>query len=330
MLAAMDPLSQALATVRMTGAIFSTLECSAPWGFAVPPVHQAAHLLSPGTERLINYHLVLDGGAEVRLETGARLRVGPGDVVVLPHGDPHTVSRGAPATVVDGGAALGAALGDRPRPVRLGGGGALTRIVCGFFGCERRADRLFLAGLPPIFKVNLRGDAAGAWLERTVRHLVAEAEAPRPGTAILLAKMAEALFIEILRRHIDELPARQTGWLAGTRDAVVGGALAALHREPHRAWTVAALAAEVGTPRSVLGERFARFLGEPPLAYLARWRLQLAARGLETTDKTVLEIAMDVGYQSEPSFNRAFKREFGRPPARYRKEHRAAGPASAI
>jgi AraC-like DNA-binding protein len=136
---------------------------------------------------------------------------------------------------------------------------------------------------------------------------------------VLLAKMAEALFIEAFRRYVEQLPPEQTGWLAGARDAIVGGALVELHRKPQHPWTVGELAREVGTSRSVLVERFAHFLGEAPMTYLARWRLQLAARLLQTTRQTIVEVAADVGYDSEAAFNRAFKREFGEPPARYRR-----------
>jgi AraC-like DNA-binding protein len=203
--------------------------------------------------------------------------------------------------------------------MRFGGGGEVTRFVCGYFGCERHADRLFLAGLPTLVKVNIRHDAAGEWLEGSIRHLVSEAGSGRPGRTVLLAKMAEALFIEALRRYMEHLPPEQTGWLAGARDQIVGGALDALHRKPSHPWTMPNLAREVGTSRSVLAERFAHFLGEPPMTYLSRWRLQLAARLLETTRQPVVDVATEVGYESEAAFNRAFKREFGEPPARYRR-----------
>jgi AraC-like DNA-binding protein len=168
-------------------------------------------------------------------------------------------------------------------------------------------------------KINIRGDPAGEWLENSIRHLVSEAGAERPGQSALLSKMAEALFIETLRRYMEQMPAEQTGWLAGARDPVVGSALAVLHRRSGHHWTLEELAAEVATSRSVLTERFTKFLGEPPLAYLARWRLQLAARTIATTRKRILQVALDVGYESEAAFNRAFKREFGVPPAQYRK-----------
>lgn len=325
----MDALSEALNSVRMTGAIFFDAICTAPWGFAVPAMEQVAHVLAPGTERLVGYHLVAEGKALVRLEGTADVPLTAGDIVIFPHGDPHTVSNGSPATLIDSGASIGGFLAGDLSTFRLGGGGEPTRLVCGYFGCERHAARLFLAGLPSMIKINVRGDAAGEWLESSIRHLLCEATSGRPGRTVLLSKMAEALFIETLRRYMGQLPPEQIGWLAGARDPVVGAALALLHRRPCYHWTMAELAAEVGASRSVLAERFARFLGEPPLTYLARWRLQLAARKLQTTQNTIVQVASDVGYESEAAFNRAFKREFGLPPAQYRKKLAGKQPGTA-
>jgi AraC-like DNA-binding protein len=314
----MDALSEALKSVHMTGAIFYHAECTAPWGFRVPPLRKVAHLLAPGTERMIGYHLVTEGSALVRFAE-SEVPIAAGDILVLPPGEGHTVSNGSPANFVDSGASLGKFLVGELRTMRLGGGGEATRFVCGYFGCERHADKLFLAGLPLMIKINLRRDPAGEWLESSLRHLVSEAASGRPGQSILLSKMAEALFIETLRRYMDELPAEEIGWLAGARDPVVGAVLAAFHRQPEHHWTLDGLAAECGASRSVVAERFTRFLGEPPLTYLARWRLQLAARLLQATRKAVLRVAVEVGYESEAAFNRAFKREFGVPPGQFRK-----------
>lgn len=316
----MDALSQALSTVRMTGAIFYHAECTAPWGFAVPPLRQVAHVLAPGTERLVPYHLVADGRAVVRFEGAADVTLEAGDVVVIPHGDAHTVSNGSPSTLIDSAAELGQHLSGNLRTMRLGGGGEATRFICGYFGCERYADRLFLAGLPQMIKINVRGDVTGEWVESSIRYLVSEADAGRPGQTILLSRMAEALFVQTLRRYMEQLPPEQTGWLAGARDQVVGGCLALMHQKPEHPWSMSELAAQVGASRSVIAERFARFLGEPPLSYLARWRLQLAARLLQTSQKTIVQVAADVGYESQAAFNRAFKREFSLPPAQYRKK----------
>jgi AraC-like DNA-binding protein len=308
----------------MTGAIFVDAVCKAPWGVSVPPMERMAHLLAPGTEHVIGYHLVTEGTALVAIEGEPDVPIGPGDIVIFPHGDRHTVTNGEPTELIDSGPALGQWLaGDlEPLSVGVGEAGDVTRFVCGFFGCERHATRLFLAGLPPCIRMNVRRDRAGEWLENSIRHLLNDTASVRPGRGVLLAKMAEAIFIETLRRYTEELPPEHTGWLAGARDPVVGGALALLHRKPCHPWTVAELASEVGASRSVLAERFNRFLGEPPLTYLARWRMQLAARKLQMTQNTVGSVAADVGYESEAAFNRAFKREFGVPPARYRKSIR--------
>jgi AraC-like DNA-binding protein len=321
--ATMDVLSEALHTVRMTGAIFYYAECTSPWGFAVPPLKQVAHVLAPGTERLVPYHLVAEGEAVVRFEGAtADIPLQAGDVVIIPHGDAHTVSNGSPSKLIDSAAELGKFLGGDLRTMRLGGGGATTTFVCGYFGCERHADALFLAGLPQMIKINMRGDATGQWLENSIRYLVAEADRGRAGQNVLLSKMAEALFIQTLRIYMERLPPEQTGWLAGARDPIVGGCLAVMHQQPFRRWRLTDLAKEAGASKSVVAERFAQLLGEGPLTYLARWRLQLAARLLQTTRKTIVQVASEVGYESEAAFNRAFKREFGLPPAKYRKSVR--------
>ncbi len=315
----MDALSESLSSVRMTGAIFLSAEFTAPWGFESPAAAQSARVLSPGTERLVIYHLVIEGRAVVRLPGESDLPVEAGEIVIIPHGEAHVFCNGEPELIMDGQRALRSHVAGQLSTIEWGGGGAATRFVCGFFGCEHYAERLFLAGLPTIFKIDIRGDPNGVWLESSIRHLVSEAPPVRPGRDIMLSKMAEALFIETLRRYVETLPPDRTGWLAGARDPVAGAALTLLHRRPGDPWTLDRLAAEVGASRSVLAERFARFLGEPPLAYLARWRMQLAARKLQTTGDSVLQVALDVGYESESAFNRAFKREFGAPPARYRK-----------
>jgi AraC-like DNA-binding protein len=323
MLGRLDALSQALSAVHMTGAIFFDVECAAPWAFAVPAVQESARLLAPGTERIVNYHVVTEGQATIRVPGSEDVHAAAGDVVVLPHDRPHTVSGGRGAAIVQSKIPLAEVLSGSPRAIRIGGDGKRTRIVCGFFGCERLADHSFLAGLPPVFVVSLRTDDAGRWLESSVRRLLLEAQSRRPGTSALLSKMAQVLFVETLRRYMAGLPARAVGWLAGARDPLVGSALARLHEDPARPWTLAKLSAEVGASRSVLGQRFIDILGEPPLTYLLRWRLHLAARLLENTAKTALQVAIDVGYGSEATFNRAFKREFGIPPARFRRRFRA-------
>ena len=318
----MDALSEALRSVRITGALFLSAEYRAPWGFASPASSVYAAKLAPGTEHLVSFHLVTEGEATARVAGHPDVPLRAGDVVVFPRGDAHRLWNGRIRELVDASVLLPGLLGGEIGHERGGGTGATTKFICGYFGCERYAERLFLAGLPPVFKVHVRGDATGAWIESSIRHSVDEAGTGRAGRQALLAKLTEALFLETLVRYMDELPSERTGWLAGARDPTVGRALACLHRDPARAWTLAELAREAGVSRTVLAERFARFLGQTPFAYLARWRLQLAARLLETTDRDVAAVAEAVGYESEPAFNRAFKRALGLPPARYRRRLR--------
>jgi AraC-like DNA-binding protein len=208
--------------------------------------------------------------------------------------------------------------------MQTGGGGEVARFVCGFMVCDPLLCRPILRSLPPAFKVNLRTDRSGRWLETTLLHLVEEAASENAGSEAVLAKMSEALFVDTLRRYLAGLPEEEVGWLAAARDPIIGKSLMLLHSRTPHPWTIAELAKEVGLSRSSLVQRFTRYLSEPPMAYLIRWRLQLAARALASTSRGVAEIAEDVGYESEAAFNRAFKREFGLPPARYRNEHRTA------
>lgn len=207
-------------------------------------------------------------------------------------------------------------------PLRAGGGGDVTRFVCGYLTCDPYLSRPLLDALPPVFKVDIRADRSGQWLESSILHLVEEASSRRVGTDAMLAKLSEALFVDTLRRYVAGLPEHETGWLAGTRDPIVGKSLGLLHGRIAHPWTIADLAGEVGISRSGLVERFTRYLGEPPMSYLTRRRLGMAAGSLQRTSKGVAEIAADVGYESEAAFNRAFKREFGRPPGRYRSDVR--------
>jgi AraC-like DNA-binding protein len=320
----MDPLSEILRSVKLEGAIFYNAEFTAPWGFRSPSGKDVAAFLRKGVKHLIMYHLLADGRASGEVEHGGqRVNLVPGDIVVFPHGDAHILSNGSPARLVDNAGYLKEIFGQGLALARDGGGGESSRFVCGYLECDPELGKSFLGGLPPVFKVNIRNDRAGQWLENSIHFSAGEAGANRTGSDALLARLSEALFVETMRRYMEDLPPEQTGWLAGARDPGVGAALAHLHRNPEFPWTVAQLAQRVGISRSVLAERFTHFLGDSPMKYLARWRLQLGARMLSSTNFSVARIAGDVGYESEPAFNRAFKREFGLPPARFRARARS-------
>lgn len=321
----MDAFSEILSGVKLNGAVYFNAEFSAPWGVSAPESHAMAATIAPGAEHLVLYHLLIEGRAVIELKDGLSVQLQPGDVVIVPHGDAHHMSseKGVPRPFPNYGITAKVKSRDLS-PLQAGGGGDRSRLVCGYMSCDPYLSRPVLSGLPPVFSVNIRTDRSGQWLESSILHLVEEATSGRVGSEAMLAKLSEALFVDTLRRYVAMLPEQQTGWLAGTRDPVVGKSLGLLHNRVAHPWTIASLADEVGISRSALVERFTRFLAEPPMTYLTRWRLQVAARSLEKTSRGVAEIAADVGYESEAAFNRAFKREFGQPPGRYRGERRAA------
>jgi AraC-like DNA-binding protein len=261
---------------------------------------------------------------------GEQIALDQGDIVIFPHGDAHHMSSGKDAPRPFPNYGISAKVKARDlTPLHAGGGGETSRFVCGYMTCDPYLCGPILNGLPAVLKVNIRSDRSGQWLESSILHLLDEAASGRVGSEAMLAKLSEALFVDTLRRYVSGLSDQQTGWLAGTRDPVVGKSLALLHSRIAHPWTIADLADEVGISRSALVERFTRYLSEPPMAYLTRWRLQVAARSLEKTPRGVAEIAADVGYESEAAFNRAFKREFGQPPGRYRNDRKNSPPARA-
>ena len=314
----MDALSEVLKVVRLDGALFFNGEFSAPWSFRSPASSLVAPYVSAGARHVIIYHLLTEGRAFVRLENGPPVELGEGDIVIFPHGDPHIMGNGRPVDPLDYAKELQRIFSQGLTVARVGGGGEITRFVCGYMACDPHVSKVLLSGLPPLLRVGIRNDESGKWLENSIRWSVAEAGEPAPGAEAVRAKLSEVLFVETIRRCVAGLPAATTGWLAGARDAEIGATLAVLHRNPSHPWTVEELAKNAGISRSVLAERFQHYLGEAPIAYLTRWRMQLAAQRLATSSHGVSRIAADVGYHSEAAFNRAFKREFGVPPGRFR------------
>jgi len=302
--------------------LFFSAEFSAPWRLSTPDSRTLASTLAPGAQHLVIYHLVVDGSARARLDGGPEVELTPGDIVVFAHGDPHHLSGGSGPNPVESAAVFLKIATRDISPMHAGGGGETTRFVCGYLNVDPLLCGPILESLPPMLKVNVRTDRSGHWLEQSILHLVEEAGSDRAGSDAMLAKLSEALFVDTLRRYVTSLPDQTTGWLAGARDPVVGKSLALLHRRAHHPWTLAELAADVGVSRSALVARFTRYLSDPPMAYLTGWRLRLAAQALTSSPKGVADIAAAVGYESEAAFNRAFKRVFGVPPARYRRQSR--------
>jgi AraC-like DNA-binding protein len=326
-----DTLSEVLRAVRLTGAVFFSVEASSPWVAEAPPARELGPWIMPGVEHVIEYHVVTAGSCWGGLVDEQAQRLEPGDVIVFPQGDAHVISsapgmRGVP----DLGAAQKAGTAHLPISVKLEGGGPdRAEVICGFLGCDARPFNPLLSALPrTLHAPRLATD--GEAIDQLARLALSESMAKRAGADAVLARLSELLFVEVVRSHLSSLPPEQVGWLAGLRDDAIGRVLGRIHQQPTRGWSLESLAREVGMSRSVLAERFAHFVGVPPMQYLAQWRMQLAASLLSGTTISLAEIAERVGYGSEAALSRAYKRWLGVAPGEWRRGKRSAnGPSSA-
>jgi AraC-like DNA-binding protein len=321
-----DPLSDVLHSVRLSGAVFFYIEGSSPWVAEAPPARAVAGILMPHAQHVVEYHVVTHGACWGGVVGEAPVRLEAGDVIVFPQGDPHILSS-APGMRSPPDLALYSRFLDTPPPIHvpLGGpGGERVEIICGFLGCDARPFNPLLATLPRVLHSRVAAADDGT-LRSFIDAAVRESSSRRPGGASVLARLSELMFVEVVRRHLESMPAGGTGWLAGLRDEFVGRALALLHRRPDHAWTLDELARKVALSRSALAERFTHLVGQPPMQYLARWRMQIAAGLLAGGGASVAQVAVEVGYASEAAFSRAFKKLVGVPPASWRR--RTAPPA---
>jgi len=320
-----DVLSDVLRAVRLTGAVYFNFDLTTPWVAATPPASELVGTVMPGAERVIMYHLVARGTCWSALEGEPPMRVREGDLIVFPQGDPHVLSSAPGMRTAPDMAPYASLTTPLPIAYELGGGGAEgVRLICGFFGCDERPYNPLLGALPRfIHLTSAASDPQSGWLSTLMHTAATESGRQRAGGENVLSRLSELMFVEIIRRHIDQMPPSQTGWLAGVRDPLVGRALSAMHAAPRDAWTVESLARFVGASRSVFAERFTGMVGQPPMQYLALWRMQLASRLLDN-GRTVADVAEAVGYESEAAFSRAFKKLVGQSPASWRKRANAA------
>jgi AraC-like DNA-binding protein len=330
-----DTLSDVLRSVRMRGAVFFLVSAEGSWVAEAPASRDIADAVMPGAGHVIEYHVVTSGECWAVVAGEPPCRLQRGDVVLLTQGDPHAITSD-PAHRGNNDAGLFAGLQRDRRPFRMhfaNGSAALpgrsepeTSLVCGFIALDSRPFNPLLATLPRL--LHLPADRAGPWSGEFARLAAAESADRRPGSEAVLERLSEMMFVDALRRHLDTMTDGASGWFAGLRDRYVGRALALLHERPAHGWTIESLGEQVGLSRSALHQRFVDLIGQPPIQYLAQWRMQLASQLLRDTQSTVASIALEVGYDSEAAFVRAFKRLVGTPPATWRRERRRAAPSA--
>lgn len=320
---AADPLSDVLKTVRLTGATFFDICARGAWVAEQPKPQVILPKVLPGAAHLIAYHVITEGRCFANIVGQEPMPVEAGEIVVFTRGDAHVMASAPgmraegpnPESMYDRGAA------QQPFFANIGDDGPVsTKLVCGFLACDARPFNPLLDNLPPVIKVAAGPGSGSRWLSQFIHIATHETADKRAGGEGVLAKLSELMFIEVIRRHLESLPAAQIGWLAGLRDPFVGKALSLMHARPAHNWTIDDLARDVGLSRSVLAERFNDIVGIPPIQYLAQWRMQVAAGMLSGSNANIASIAAETGYSSEAAFSRAFKRMVGVSPSEHRRQ----------
>jgi AraC-like DNA-binding protein len=325
----MDALSNVLRSVQLEGAVYVNAEFTAPWCVSAKFGLASVRARLAGADKVLFFHYLTEGSCTVRLDDSPEtLQASAGDLVLFLNEDRHLLGSDLRLKPVETARLIDAeAAKDDLVQLRHGGGGAATRFVCGYIACSQSLCRPLLEALPRVLRIPVGDGPAGTLLRELLRTGVNESVSSRPGAESALAKLSELMFIEAMRRYVEDLPPEGRGWLAGIRDPQVGRTLALLHSNPSRAWTVDDLARKVALSRSALAERFAALVGEPPMKYLKRWRLALAAQVLRAGNDSIGSVAEGSGYESEAAFTRAFKSEFGLPPGTWRRNSARAAQA---
>ena len=331
-----DTLSDVLRTVRLRGALFYYVRGTRDWAAEAPRSRVIAGEVMPDSEHVMEYHVVIRGSCWGAIVGEQPVRMEAGDVILFPQGDAHVMSSAPGLRAPRGG---GPRMNAKARPFSLhldateGSPGEQgesddTVLVCGFLGCDLRPFNPLIAALPRMLHLKAAGEQD--WIAQFVRLATSESARTRPGADAMFERMSEMMFVDAVCRHVDALQGADRGWLAGLRDRFVGRALSLMHENPAAGWSVEELGARVGLSRSALHERFAEIIGQPPMQYLANWRMQVAAGLLRTTSSTVLSIAREVGYESEAAFTKAFKRLVGLPPSAWRRKTMPSVSASTL
>lgn len=319
----MDALSDVLRTVRMRGGVFLGAHLTAPWCLASRIGPEDCRPLLAAPLQVIAYHYVVEGRMLAMLdgEPSTTVEVKAGEALIVPRNDPHILASSPGLTAISAdGLVQPARKGGLARIVH-GGGGAPTHVTCGFLGSDEGSNPL-IETLPRLLTVDM--SRAGEWIESSLRLALRRLAEGEGGTSTVMAKLSELMFIEAVRSYVASVPPTRQGWIAGLRDPAIGRALGLVHGQLQRSWTTEALARAVALSRSAFVERFTSLVGTAPGRYVTRWRLQVAQDRLRDGRQPIAQIAYDVGYEAEAAFNRAFKREFGMPPAAWRRRVQVA------
>jgi AraC-like DNA-binding protein len=308
-----DPLGEALHLLRMSGVFYSRSEASAPWGVQIPAMPD-----------FLLFHAITGGRCWLETDGDPPRPLSRGDFALLSHGEGHKLvsepgQRALPLFDIPRDE-----VGDRYDVIRYGGDGAHTSLVCGAVRFDHPAARHLVSLLPRSIILEEAAADRHEWLPATLRLMAAEARELRPGGEAVITRLADILVVQAIRSWMDHDPAAQTGWLGALKDRQLGRALAMIHRDPAYPWTVASLARQATMSRSAFAARFTDIVGEPPLQYLTRWRMNLASTLLLEPNLGLADLAGRVGYQSEAAFSRAFKRHAGVSPGAARQRARSA------
>lgn len=303
-----DPLGEALHLLRMSGVFYCRSEFTEPWALDLPPL-----------KGCLMFHVVTSGRCRLEVEGAEDRLLHPGDFALVPRGEGHRLAGEARAPA--------ARLFDLPRELvseryeilRHGGGGAATSVICGAVLFDHPAAKQLIALLPKVIAIEAWSSSQSDWIQSTVRVMGAEARERRPGGETVITRLADILVIQAIRTWLSRDPVAQSGWLGALQDRQIGRAVALIHRDPSRAWTVASLADEAAMSRSAFAARFTAVVGEPVMHYVARWRMHVATTWLREDAATIADVASRLGYQSEAAFSRAFKRFIGVPPGSVRR-----------
>ncbi len=303
-----DPLGEALHFLHMSGVFYTRSEFTAPWALALPALPDC-----------LMFHVATSGRCWLEVEGADPHLLQPGDLALVPHGEGHRLlsDPGVPA----------AKLFDLPREqiseryeiLRYGQGGAATSLICGAVRFDHPAAHQLVRLLPKLICIEAWRSPQMEWIQSTLRLMATEARELRPGGETIITRLADILVIQTIRSWMAEDPAAQTGWLGALQDKQIGRTILLIQRDPARAWTVASLADEVAMSRSAFAARFKELVGESPMQYVTRWRMNVALTWLKEEDTSLGELANRLGYQSEAAFSRAFKRFSGVSPGAARR-----------